>query len=101
MTKKLSDILRLFIGLLYSVWKLLLLLLILFVIAVIIIRLCDNKSCGEALHLAFITFLTIGYGDIHPNTVLAKIVCIFLGFLGICFMGIIVAAIIKAFEKAR
>ena len=101
MTKSLHDILNLFIGLLFSVWKLLFLLSSLFIIGVVIIYLFDHKSIDDSFYLAFITFLTIGYGDIHPTTTIAKVVCIILGFLGICFMGIIVAATIKAFEKAR
>jgi len=101
MAKRLSNILKIFVGLLYAVWKLLLFMLLLFASAVIVIWVCDNKPFGDSLYLAFITFLTIGYGDIHPTTMIAKIVCILLGFLGICFMGIIVAATIKAFEKSK
>ena len=101
MTKSLSSIFKFFIGLLYGVWKLLLLILLLFVLAVIVICVCDNKSLGDSLYLSFITFLTIGYGDIHPTTTITKIVCILLGFLDICFMGIIVAATIKTFEKSK
>ena len=86
-------------GLLLSVWRLLALLALVFVAVVATLVVMDGKSVGEALYLAAITFLTIGYGDVTPTTAVARIACVVLGFAGVLFMGIIVAASIKALER--
>ena len=58
----------------------------------------DKKPIADTLYLAFITSLTIGYGDIAPETAPAKIIAIAIGFEGIIFTGIVVAASLKALE---
>ena len=58
----------------------------------------DGKPISDSLYLAFITALTIGYGDMAPETALAKVIAIVIGFLGITFTGIVVAASLKALE---
>ena len=60
----------------------------------------EKNSIGDSIYLAFITALTIGYGDITPSTALGKIICIILGMIGIIFMGVIVAASIRALEES-
>ncbi len=58
----------------------------------------DGKPIADSLYLAFITALTIGYGDMSPETALAKVIAIVIGFLGIVFTGIVVAASLRALE---
>jgi voltage-gated potassium channel len=59
-----------------------------------------KHSFGDALYLAFITALTIGYGDLTPDGTAGKITAICLGGLGIVLTGIVVAAMIKALERS-
>jgi voltage-gated potassium channel len=54
----------------------------------------------ETLYLSAITALTVGYGDVAPNSPIGRLAAVGLGFLGIMLTGIVVAAAIKALEKA-
>lgn len=81
-----------------SAWELIcyvrtLLFLVAAVVAIVVVVLwqVDGKSLGDAVYLAFISFLTIGYGDLAPSCGIAKAACVLVGFTGIIFMGIIVA----------
>ena len=58
----------------------------------------DKKPLGETMYLAFITALTIGYGDLTPESGLSKLIAIDIGVLGIVFTGLMVAATLKALE---
>ncbi|MEJ5377086.1 MAG: potassium channel family protein [bacterium] len=98
--KSLWRIISVFFGLLLSVWKLILLLGGIFTLCVGCLMLFDGKCFSESVYVAFITFLTIGYTDLAPVSTIARIACVILGFAGIAFMGIVVAATIKAIEKS-
>jgi len=58
----------------------------------------DKKPIWETMYLAFITALTIGYGDLTPESVPSKVVAIAIGFIGIMVTGIVVAASLRALE---
>ncbi len=76
---------------------------ILFIVIIIlafVLSMVEQMSLGDALYLSFITILTVGYGDIVPHSFAGKIISIMLGFIGMIFMGIFVAAAIKSLEKA-
>ena len=45
---------------------------------------------GTAQYLAFVTALTIGYGDLSPESAPGKFVCIALGIIGMIWVGLIV-----------
>lgn len=58
----------------------------------------DGKPILDSLYLAFITALTIGYGDMTPETASSKVIAVVIGIFGIIFTGIVVAASLKALE---
>jgi len=58
----------------------------------------DKKPIGETMYLTYITALTIGYGDLTPESGLSKLIAIGIGVLGIIFTGLMVAATLKALE---
>ncbi|MGH2361671.1 MAG: ion channel [bacterium] len=89
---------QIWLGLLISVWRLLAVLVVFFLVGVICLIVADGRSTGEAVYLSAITFLTIG--DVAPKTTLTKVVCVLFGLEGVLFMGIVVAASIKALENA-
>jgi voltage-gated potassium channel len=60
------------------------------------IRYFENMPFDDALYLSFITGLTIGYGDIVVKTPFGRIMAVLLGFIGIIFTGMMVAAAIRA-----
>ena len=44
----------------------------------------------DGQYLAFVTALTIGYGDVSPTLPLPKVICILLGVIGMIWVGLIV-----------
>lgn len=60
----------------------------------------EQLPFGEALYFAFVTGLTIGYGDIVATTALGRFISILLGVTGILFTGLVVAVAVKAVKQA-
>ena len=60
-----------------------------------------HRNLWLGLYTAFITALTIGYGDFVPSGPCGRIVAVLLGVVGMLFTGIIVAASIKALERSH
>jgi hypothetical protein len=56
----------------------------------------ESVELGDAIYFSFITGLSIGYGDIHPETVGGKIVSVVIGFVGMIFVGLNVAVATRA-----
>jgi voltage-gated potassium channel len=61
----------------------------------------EEMPIGKALYFAFVTGLTIGYGDIVATTVIGRIISVLLGFVGIIFTGLVVAAAARAVQEGR
>ena len=59
-----------------------------------------EHNFGLSLYLAFITSLTVGYGDLTPDGPIGKIFAIILAIVGMLLMGIIVGACVKALERS-
>lgn len=51
----------------------------------------EKIPLGDGVYFAFITGLTIGYGDITPKTLIGRIICVLLGVVGLIFAGVLVA----------
>ena len=60
----------------------------------------DNVSLPDALYLTFITALTVGYGDIVPTTGVTRVISVLTGFIGVVFVGLVVAVSTRALELA-
>ena len=56
----------------------------------------EGRDVGDAIYFAFITGLTVGYGDIAPTTLFGRIISIFIGLTGMIFMGVTVAVATRA-----
>ena len=54
---------------------------------------------GDAIYFAFITDLTIGYGDIVATTKAGRTVSVLLGFIGMTFTGLVVAIAVRVLHK--
>ncbi|KAI4876980.1 hypothetical protein NFI96_022657 [Prochilodus magdalenae] len=65
------------------------------------LRLCERqeevktRDMGTALWLIAITFLTVGYGDVSPETSCGKVVCLFTGVMGVACTAMLVAVVTK------
>ena len=60
----------------------------------------EDLALGDALYLTAITGLTVGYGDIAPTTTVGRIVSVVIGFVGVIYVGIVVAVATRALAQA-
>ncbi len=56
----------------------------------------ENIDVYEALYCAFITAMTVGYGDITPVTRAGMAMSVMMGILGLITTGIVVALAVRA-----
>lgn len=70
-------------------------LLILFLGCLLIWR-YEDISFGNAVYFTFITGLSIGYGDITPETTMGKIVSVGIGLVGVLPVGLSIAIATRA-----
>ena len=57
-------------------------------------------SVQESIYFAFVSGLTIGYGDLAPKTLLARILAIAIGLCGVLFTAVLAALAVKALAAA-
>lgn len=83
--------------------ELLVLILLLFafiVLAGILIARLDKLTIEDGVYFAFVTALTIGFGDFVPKTRGARLLSITLATIGIVIFGIIVSVTVHALDLA-
>lgn len=56
----------------------------------------EGIRLSDALYFAFITALSVGYGDIAPKTIPGKVVSVGIGLMGVLFVGITAAIATRA-----
>lgn len=95
----LKEFFKMFFSLLLSVMYIIFSLIVVILILGVILALIERKPIPEYIYLAFVTVLTVGQGYATPTTWVGKIVNIILGITGMMFMGVIVAACVKAIER--
>jgi len=93
------DFFRIFMKVMYALRKIIVG-LVTFIIAVgLLIGHIEGIGYGNGVYLAFVSALTVGYGDITPTTTLSRILCVgVLPVAGMLMTGIMVAGAIKAIE---
>jgi hypothetical protein len=64
------------------------------------ITLVEKMPFADTLYFAFVTGLTIGYGDIVPQTPGGRLVALLIGFVGILFTGLMVAVLVFALRES-
>jgi voltage-gated potassium channel Kch len=75
-------------------------LLALVVVNAVPIALIEKMPFGDALYFAFVTGLTIGYGDIVMQTPVGRLIALLIAVVGILISGMIVAAAVHAVRES-
>ena len=85
---------------LYFVRHVLLGFLVLLLLGAVAIAYFEDLRFGDSVYFAFITGLTVGYGDIEPVTAMGRVVSIAIALVGLLFTGITVAVATRALAAA-
>jgi Ion channel len=95
---------RRFIAGLYTglrvVWPILSILLVLITGLGVVIGLLEGWSLQESIYFAFVSGLTIGYGDFAPKSLLTRVLAIVIGGCGVLLTAIVAALAVKALTAA-
>ena len=82
------------------VWPILSILLSLMVALGIAISILEGWPLVDGIYFAFVSGLTIGYGDLVPKSHLARALAICIGFTGILLTGLVAAVGVNALTAA-
>ena len=91
---------RFFLAGLAMVWPVVSSLLVLKALLGAVVGLVEGCGVWQGIYFAFITGLTIGYGDLAPRHVVTRLLAVAIGFLGILLTGLVAALAVKAFQVA-
>jgi hypothetical protein len=78
------------------VWPILSALLLAMVALGLVIGLIEGWSIQESLYFAFVSGLTIGYGDFAPHTLVTRALAIVIGICGVLLVALVAAVAVKA-----
>jgi Ion channel len=82
------------------VWPILSVLLGLIVALGLIVGLIEGWSVHESIYFAFVSGLTIGYGDLAPKSLLTRVLAILIGVCGVLLTALVAAIAVKALTAA-
>ena len=82
------------------VWPVLSGLLALMATLGVVVALIEGWPLFDGLYFAFVSGLTIGYGDLVPKAPLARALAISIGLTGIMFAGLVAAVGVQALNAA-
>jgi hypothetical protein len=88
------------LGGLRVVWPILSGLLELIIAAGLVAGVIEGWSVHESIYFAFVSGLTIGYGDLAPKLLLARVLAIFIGICGVLVTALVAAIAVKALTAA-
>ena len=63
-----------------------------------VVGLIEGWGVGPGVYFAFITGLTVGYGDLVPTSALTRTLSVVIGFCGIALTGLVAALAVRAFQ---
>jgi Ion channel len=82
------------------VWPILSVLLGLMAALGMVVALLEGWPLTEGVYFAFVSGLTIGYGDLVAKTALARVLAVSIGLTGILFAALIAAVGVQALQAA-
>jgi hypothetical protein len=66
-----------------------------------IVGLLEGWGIGSGVYFAFVTGLTIGYGDLVPTGFATRGLAMGIGFLGVIVTGLVAALAVSALQQAK
>jgi Ion channel len=66
----------------------------------VVIGQVEGWPLPEAIYFAYVSGLTIGYGDLVPTHALSRVLAIVVGFTGILLTGLVAAIGVRALERS-
>jgi len=81
------------------VWPILSVLLLLIVALGVVVGLREGWSIQESIYFAFVSGLTIGYGDFAPKFLLTRLLAVVIGVCGVLVTALIAAIVVKALAE--
>ena len=82
------------------VWPILSALLGLIVVLGFVVGRLEGWSIQESIYFAFVSGLTIGYGDLAPKLLLTRALAVVIGVCGVLLTAIVAAIAVKALTAA-
>jgi Na+-translocating ferredoxin:NAD+ oxidoreductase RnfE subunit len=82
------------------VWPILSALLVVMVGLGIVVGRIEDWPLRDSLYFTFVSGLTIGYGDLVPKTLLARVLAIAIGITGVLLSGLVAALGVQALLAA-
>lgn len=86
---------------LHVVWPVLSVLLGLIVCLGLVVGVLEGWPPQDSIYFAFITGLTIGYGDLAPTGLLTRSLAVLIGICGLLFTALVAAVAVKALTQAQ
>ena len=81
------------------VWPILSTLLVMIVVLGLAVGLIEGWSVGESIYFSFVSGLTIGYGDLAPKTLVARMLAILIGVTGVLLTALVAAIAVRALSS--
>ena len=63
-----------------------------------IVGVLEGWGIGQGIYFAYVTGLTIGYGDLAPKLALTRFLAITIGLSGVLLTGLVAALAVKAIQ---
>ncbi len=82
------------------VWPILSVLLGLMISLGLVIGWREGWSVQESIYFAFVSGLTIGYGDLAPKVLLTRVLAILIGVCGVLLTALLAAIAVRALTEA-
>jgi len=82
------------------VWPILSVLIGLIAALGVVVGVIEGWSLSESIYFAFVSGLTIGYGDLAPKVLLARMLAIAIGVCGVLVTALVAAIAVKALTAA-
>ncbi len=67
----------------------------------IVFAFVEDLDFSSSIYFAFITGLTIGYGEITPQTPIGRVVAVLIGVIGMIFIGLTVGIATRALNDLQ